>query len=387
MKAGTSIPHEKVNAILISLGFEFIINNWQLSVTVPSWRASKDISIKEDIAEEVIRIYGYDTIPLRSIDANTGISGQNQTKSLKDDSLSFWKHQDWNEVYNYSFTNETLDTGIRYENMDDAVKIQNAFNVEYTHMRRSLSVRLFDNIAKNRNISDSLRFFEIGKIYTIKNEYTETIASYLETVGQKPYGETLMIAGASTQDTIESLRQSLESYLIETIGYLPPLHQDNIHGLSFLHPGISGEYREWKNVFIKFGRVHPETAETFDIPVWTMYWEANFWLLLSHKIDKEIRVAPISKFQSIPRELSFVMDEGVHTGSIALDIESQHPWISTVHVGSIYRDETKIGKDKKSVNFVFSIQSHEHTISDNEALNLQNEIIETMKQKGCHIRE
>lgn len=110
--------------------------------------------------------------------------------------------------------------------MDDAVGIQNAFNVEYTHMRRSLSVRLFDNIAKNRNIQSTLRFFEIGKAYHKDTEYNETIKSLLKNTGESPYGELTVIAGASTDDTIESLRKSLESYLIETIGYLPPLHQD-----------------------------------------------------------------------------------------------------------------------------------------------------------------
>jgi phenylalanyl-tRNA synthetase beta subunit len=120
--------------------------------------------------------------------------------------------------------------------MDNAVGIQNAFNVEYTHMRRSLSVRLFDNIAKNRNISNLLRFFEIGKIYTTKNTYTDTIDSFLRNVNQTPYGETIVIAGVTTSDTLESLRKSLESYLIEIIGYVPPLHQDSIDILPFLHP-------------------------------------------------------------------------------------------------------------------------------------------------------
>lgn len=80
------------------------------------------------------------------------------------------------------------------------------------------------------------------------------------------------------------------------------------------------------------------------------------------------------------------MDESIHTGPIAQDIESFHPWISGVYVGSIYRDETKLGTNKKSVNFVFSLCSHEHTITDIEALDIQNNIIETMKEKGCHIR-
>lgn len=174
-KAGTVIPHEKVNAILTRLGFEFTMNNSELVIVVPSWRASKDISIKEDIAEEVIRVFGYDNIPLQALGANTGISSKNQLKSLKDISLNFWKHQNWNEVYNYSFTNKSLDEYIGYDSMENSVGIQNAFNVEYTHMRRSLSVRLFDNIAKNCNIEDSLKFFEIGKVYTKENNYTETL--------------------------------------------------------------------------------------------------------------------------------------------------------------------------------------------------------------------
>ena len=384
MKAGTYISPEKIQEILKKLGFEIISHNSSLmTLKVPSWRASKDVSIKEDIAEEVIRIYGYDNIAVAPLGANSGISTRNTNRQLRDLSLNYWKSEKWNEVYNYSFTNTALDAAIGYSDMTDSVAIQNAFNVEYTHMRRSLSVRLFDNIAKNRNIQENLRFYEIGKVYSKEQSHTATVTELLQNIDIKPYGELPRIAGASTADTIESLRRSLESYLIETIGYVPPLHQSN--SLPFLHPGVSGEYREGESVFISFGRVHPATAEAFDIPADTLYWEADIGLLLSHFELKETRVAPISRFQSIPRELSFVMDELVHTGPIALTIESHHPWISGVTVGSIYRDETRLGSGKKSVNFVFSLTSHEHTISDDEALKLQNEIIETMKQKGCEI--
>lgn len=386
MKAGVQIAKNTIHSILTRLWFLYTYSDNSLSITVPSWRASKDISIKEDIAEEVIRVFGYDNIPLQSLGANTGISSKNQMKSLKDLSLNFWKHQDWNEVYNYSFTNSSLDDSTWYNSMEESVGIQNAFNVEYTHMRRSLSVRLFDNIAKNCNIQNSLRFFEIGKVYSKNKAYTESISSFIKNTKETPYGELPMIAGVSTNNTIENLRKSLEAYLIETIWYIPPLHQDKSETLPFLHPGASGEYREWEVVFIRFGRIHPETAEAFGISPETLYWESDFQILLSHIELKETRVQPISKFQSIPRELSFVMDESIHAGPIAQSIESFHPWISSVYVGSIYRDEEKLWINKKSVNFAFSLCSHEHTISDSEALEIQNNIIETMKEKGCHIR-
>lgn len=165
-----------------------------MTIQVPSWRASKDVSIKEDIAEEVIRIFGYDNIPMSSISAGNGINKRNNSKLLKDESLSFWRHQNWNEVYNYSFTNATLDTAIGFQNMDDAVGIQNAFNVEYTHMRRSLAVRLFENIKNNKNIEPSLRFFELGRVYHKDEVYSASTANLLKNSKEIPYGELPMIA-------------------------------------------------------------------------------------------------------------------------------------------------------------------------------------------------
>lgn len=165
-----------------------------IQITVPSWRASKDISIREDIVEEVIRIYGYDQIAPTHIPSDTSISLRNPTKVLRDSSLDFWKSAHYSEVYNYSFTNADLEKAIGCDDMTDAVGIQNAFNVEYTHMRRSLSVRLFDNIAKNRNIRESLRFFEIGKVYSKDQVYTDTISGFLSDIPVKPYGEQIMIA-------------------------------------------------------------------------------------------------------------------------------------------------------------------------------------------------
>lgn len=62
-------------------------------VAVPSWRATKDISIKEDIAEEVGRIYGYDNVPLIPLRANFSISAKNADKALRDSTLAFFSHK------------------------------------------------------------------------------------------------------------------------------------------------------------------------------------------------------------------------------------------------------------------------------------------------------
>lgn len=271
--------------------------------------------------------------------------------------------------------------------MDDAVGIKNAFNESYTHMRRSLAVRLFENISANTKHSSTLRFFEIGKVYHKTSTSSNSVmADFLTHVDRLPFPEKKMLAGVALGITIESLRSDIEAYLNSVLGYVPPLHQDGGSVLACLHPGVSATYRVGDVTVARFGRVHPVTAETYDISVETLYVEFEYEELLALMADRESPFAVISRFQRIDRELNFVMTESTRTGEIATTISALHPWIRDITVDSIFRDDDKIGTDKKSVNFAFSLQSDESTISDDEAMNIQTMIIEKMAEQGIAIR-
>lgn len=118
MKAGIEIPRKEVDAILDRLGLTFTIHNSQITISVPSWRASKDIHIKEDIAEEVIRIYGYDAVPFRPLDSDFSIAKKNPEVSLRNMTLNHFSKNGWSEVYNYSFSSEILDRKVGYTDME-----------------------------------------------------------------------------------------------------------------------------------------------------------------------------------------------------------------------------------------------------------------------------
>ena len=96
-------------------------------------------------------------------------------------------------MYTYSFTNEILDKKILLEDMSDAVSIQNAFNEEYTHMRRSLAPRLLLSLSENMKYAVSMGFFEIGKIYS-KNRYRKMDSSLLQNIAIQPLPERKIIA-------------------------------------------------------------------------------------------------------------------------------------------------------------------------------------------------
>lgn len=98
--------------------------------------------------------------------------------------------------------------------MSDAIGIQNAFNESYTHMRRSLAPRLFENISDNIKRRSTLQFFEIAKIYkkflgTHEHSYS-VMNRFLETIDTKPYPEKKMLAGVVTGTSIEALRSDIE---------------------------------------------------------------------------------------------------------------------------------------------------------------------------------
>lgn len=160
-KIGCIISQDHVQTILTNLGFTVSVSEDTYTVTVPSWRATKDVSIAEDIAEEVARVWGYDRIDAVPMIDQIVPPRENIARSLRHIVADALRSTGYTEVYNYSFSSATHDARIGLMNMDGAIAIKNAFNVEYTHMRRSLIPHLLKNTSDNRRLASSLRFFEI----------------------------------------------------------------------------------------------------------------------------------------------------------------------------------------------------------------------------------
>ena len=372
-KIGFPVAPENIQAILSRLGFVWKDTGTTIHITVPSWRASKDVSIKEDIVEEISRVIGYGNIPSLPLPLGHSIIAKNFDSTLRDITLDHLKNAWWNEVYTYSFTSKNLDQKARLDDIENAIAIKNAFNEEYTHMRRSLAPRLFMAAWENLKYAEEFGFFEIGKVYT-KNSTQTNHSPFLSTIDIKPFPEKKIIAWVLIGKELESLRKTLESYLKKTLGYLPPVHTGT--SLPLIHPGISGTYREEDTLLAQFWVIHPEVAHAFHIPENTLYFEIDFREIEERYKNKDTRFHTISRYQTIPRELNFILEKHTPTGDVARIIDSIHPWITDVYVDSVFEDEIKVGKDKKSVNFAFTLSNHEATISDEDALHVQNSIIE-----------
>jgi len=141
-KLGLHISKTDTENILHRLGFEVSWAGDELVAQVPSWRATKDIAIKEDLVEEIGRIHGYEQVPDTPILGPFSIAQRNHEIELRDRVNTYFSAHGLYEVYNYSFSNAEKDAKIGLEDADNAIHIRNSFNVEHTLMRRSLTPSL-----------------------------------------------------------------------------------------------------------------------------------------------------------------------------------------------------------------------------------------------------
>lgn len=409
-KAGIDIPFENIEKILTKLGFEIIdakaeiahmenlvdfakytfgidddITPKALIVGVPSWRATKDVTIAEDIAEEILRVYGYENIPSMPFSGESSIVEKNAEKSLRNTILEYFSSNNWNEIYNYSFTNTELQEKILQTNHENLIAIQNAYTEDYTHMRTSLAPRIFMSIATNLRHDEKLKFFEIGKVYAKNIENGVRISELLATQNSRPFPERIMIAGATTSESMSELRETLDSFFLKLFGKNPLVSQIT-ENTRFFHPGATGQYSINGKVVATFGRIHPEVVENFEIPASTLYFEMDFDTIFAVMQAEDHIFSPLSAYQSTQWNFNFVLPKKTETSEVAKLIEETHPWISRTVVDSVYEDAEKVGIDKKSVNFSCTIQSMDGTISDEEAKTLHESVIAKLEKMGYKLR-
>lgn len=209
------------------LGFEHSLSGETLTVTVPSWRATKDVSIKEDIVEELGRVYGYDKIAEAPVTAQLTVSERNLEIEFRNAVQSHFVSLGFSEAYSYSFTNAEKDASIGFSSMEGAVAIANAVSEEYTHMRRSPAALLFQAASSNAKHTASFSFFEYGKIHRKNSD-----GSFIE---------TRSLAGVLYASSVFSAREAAISFFERTA---PKAEVSVIQGVDskafpFLHPGKS----------------------------------------------------------------------------------------------------------------------------------------------------
>jgi len=364
-KLGKDISQAEVTRILSALGFGISeAGNAELMVTVPTWRATKDISLKDDLAEEVGRMVGYDSIAPVAPRVASVVPPANPLRPYLRRLRAQLTAQGFTEVYNYSFTNETdarrfgLDLG-------EHIAVRNPIASELTHLRRSLVPGLFRNILTNVRYFPEFRLFEVG------NEI-------------HPKGEIMHVAGVlysaqgNEHDFFEMKR------VAECL--FPGARLVAAEARAYEHPARTAEIH-WRGAGIgRLFELHPSILQTEGLEGRALVFDVDTIAAQSLSAAGAARYKPLRKFPTSGFDLSVVCN-------LRTPVDHICDALRTLAGASLAAIEfvrqyvgPPFGPDQKSVSYRLEVGALDHTMTADEVTAIRSRVIEGMRALGFELR-
>lgn len=363
-KLGKQVPAAEVRQILEAL--EFGVSEPApdvLSVTVPTWRATKDVSIKDDLVEEVGRMIGYSSITPESPLLPAAVPAANAERVFLHDLRKLVAAQGFHEVYNYSFLSEEAVRQFGFA-PEDHVKVLNPIAADQGLMRKSLIPGIQKNIAANSRFSDEFRLFEIGReIHKREGGLPEEVnhlcaAVYLREPGSQGLFELKRLA--------ECIAPGCEVRPAEAVSYE--------------HPARTGEI-----VFRgeKIGRLfefHPSLIKGRGS---VLGIDAD---ALQRLCAHGSRYTPIRRFPSSAFDLSVVVSARTLVGDIQQQLASlAGPALERIDYVRQYSG-APLAEGRKSVSYRLTLAAPDRTLSSEEVGAVRAAIIDGMRASGHDLR-
>lgn len=383
---GQKIEKEKVFSILENLGFEAEHKNSEiLKIKIPTWRATRDISIKEDLAEEVIRIYGYNNIKAVMPKIDMGGVEVNKEKILERkirDILSGAPAM--SEVYNYSFVGEEQ---LKKLNIDYSrhIRLLNPIASNQSLLRQNLAPNLINNIVFNQPRFDSIKIFEIGNIYLSSEG---SISKDAEKNGFLPYQEKrlgLALASGDMNNSFSKIKGIIE-YLFSALD-VNICYKESETMPSWADGKYFAEIMFGPENIGYVAGVSGSLGRGVGLKREAVISEINLLKIYEIFSVKDARkYEPLDKFPHLVRDLAFVVESKVLYNDIKKEIMNFDKLIKRVELFDVFQGG-KLGEGKKSMAFHIVYQA-ERTLVSEEVDGLQKKLIKNLEQKfGAKIRD
>ena len=369
---GTVIPSEEILNVFRKLGFTYKVNDEIVTVKVPSRRL--DISIKEDIIEEVSRIYGVDNIQgkLPVVPMRKGSYDKTQ-REIRNKMIALGL----NETLSYILINDKEVNGYTLDEFEP-LKLLDPITEDRNTLRYSIIPSLYKiyeyNYARGQK---DVSLFEIGKGFYKKGEiYGEDTKLCVLMTGKYYFG----LNNTKNVDfyTIKGVAEEVLDYL----GYAGRYSFMKKDMPKEMHPGQSAVINVNGTDIGLIGKVHPNVTKE-DVYV----LEINLDELFKKKVGK-MKYKEISKFPSIKKDVAFVVDKSLTSKEIEKVIKNAGGSLLTeIEVFDVYTGAI-IGLDKKSIAYSLTFSDNKKTLTDDEVNGLMEKVMENVCKKfGAEIRK
>ncbi len=359
-KLGRTLASGEVRRILESLAFTVAdMDADTFLVTVPSWRATKDVGIKDDLVEEVGRMIGYDSITPEAPLAPVAPPPANPARRMQHDVRNLFVDNGYTEVYNYSFLSEA---DVRAFGMDpnDHLRVLNPIAEGQELMRSSLLPGIWNNVKENLKYRDSFRIFEIGQ---------EIHPNETGLPSEVPH---LIAAVYDRKETgLFELKRMAECLL-------PGAQTKPAQGREYEHPARAAEIH-WRGELVgRLFELHPRMMETGRAAI----LDVNL-ARIAELGEAPTKYTPIRRQPSSAFDLSVVMVNRQHAGDVRSAIaEYANPLIESTN----YLWEFALPDGKKSVSYRITVGSPERTLPSEEIMAIRADIIAILRELNYELK-
>jgi len=383
---GFSITSEEIKKILSSLGCFIRMSGKKMKVLPPTWRP--DIKEDIDLVEELIRIKGYDKVPLINPEKENIKDTLNYKQKLFHFAQRSVASKGYTEAITWSFTDSKTDT--LFSELKSEIKLSNPISSDLDVLRSSLYSNLIISAKKNihRNFED-LMLYEIGPVFK----------------GSKPGEQSSMIGAIKTgkysrKNWIEKER-NFDVYDIKNDA-LRTLNEVGIDSSKIIvsnktkkwyHPGRSGLLSLGSSSgpeLAYFGEIHPFIIKKLDLKTENVL---GFEIFLDNipKSRKKIRETKpqfaVSDYQKVVRDFAFAIDEKYSSGEIIASVKKiDKQLIKAVKIFDVYQGDN-IDTGKKSIAFSITLEPKDKTLSENDIEQISKKIISKIQEStGATLR-
>ncbi len=381
-KIGQEIPKDQVVSILTKLGFKITKHKDHLDVVIPSWRATKDVKNREDLVEEVLRIYGYDNIASMLPSERMVVPEKNKERALERKikdvlALKFGL----NESHNYSFVGEEQ---LKKVNIDffNHLRIINPLSEIHGLLRQSLVAGLVGNIKTNQAKDDNLGFFEIGStFFNAPGDVNRTNADDSERL---PYQEKKvgLVVANNNRDTFLDIKGMVTGLIKEIIN---PQIEVNFLTMETM-PGwadkdICAQIVVGDEVLGVAAKLSNEAIGNVNLKLKTALAEISLGGL--SRLSALYSVASFKeapRFPAATRDICVVISEKILYNDLREEIFSFHPAIKKVELFDVYSGD-RLDKGEKSLAFHLTYQVDDRTMTSTETDEIQENLVKRLAEK------
>ena len=368
---GIEIDNEAIIKTLSSLGFKVTNNGDDFSVVVPSWRATKDVTIKADIIEEITRIYGYDNFDIHTAYAPMYPLRHSIEKIVEDKIKDILvKKYSLHEIQSYiwAYSDEYKALGM---DVEDNIKLINSTNPNIETIRRSIVPTQLCQMKYNTSYSSEFCLFETGRVVLGLDE------------------NNLCVEKKKLCITLFSKIKDTETLFFELRNVLCVLADDIKHTqLAFKSVEAQHSYQHIKNNFEvvagdvvlgQIGVVHPSVCKKIDKKASIVYAEIDI-SDFANIINNSISYEETSKFPGIEIDLTFISDSFLPISkAISMDTSGL---VSKVSVVGTYSDDSG-----KSITVRILFAHKERTLTSAEVKEVVDVIVNELDSEGVSLKQ